>query len=282
MLQYYEPAILGFTGNFSLIMRSADLRAGLTRVVEPGRTSTDRSARGIAIGWWLLFPASLVLTILLLATWHAGRESAQLEGQRLSAEIDLLTQKITSNQMELQRQKKKTGELEQALKSSGKTPNLGLLNQLHQQLLLAQAEANQYRSIIQREQQRSNDNQLLVEALSVPGARLLPMKISDVGGNCKAYALFAQNGRLLFIASQLPKLPESKQFQLWVLRRQEPKVVSAGVFRADENRHALMTFDDPSALTDMAQLVVTEEPAGGSSEPTGAKLLEAGTPEKSE
>ncbi len=234
------------------------------------------------MGWRHLVPAAAVLTILLVATWHAGRESGQLDGQRLSADMDLLTQKIASNQVALDQQRKKTAELEKALQSAGKTPNLGLLTQLQQQLLQAQAEANQYKTIIQLERQRSTDNQLLIEALSVPGARLLPMKISEAGGDCKAYALLAENGRLLLIASGLPKLPEHRQFQLWVVRKQDPKVVSAGVFSGDENRHALMTFDDPSALTDMVQLEVTEEPEGGSSEPGGPSVLETTASEKPE
>jgi anti-sigma-K factor RskA len=234
------------------------------------------------MGWRHLVAGAAVLTVLLVATWHAGRESGQLDGQRLSAEMDLLTQEIASNQVALADQRKKTTQLEQALKSGGKTPNLVLVSQLHQQLLQAQAEANQYKTIIQRERQRSTDNQLLIEALSVPGARLLPLKISEAGGDCKAYALLAENGRLLLIASGLPKLPEGKQFQLWLLRTEEPKVVSAGVFSGDENRHALMTFDDPSALADVAKLEITEEPEGGSSEPNGTKILETTPSEKPE
>jgi len=264
-------------------MRSADLRAGLTRVVElGGRTFAFRSAQGIAIGWRLLLPAALVLTVLLVFTWRAGLESGQLEGQRLSAQIDLLTQRIASNQLELERQRKKTSELERALKASGKNANFGLLTQLHQQLSQALAEANQYRTIIQREQQKSTDNQVLINALSAAGARLMPMKGADAAVDSNVYALLAENGRLLLIASRLPKLADGRQFQLWVLRRQEPKVVSAGVFSADGNSRALMNFDDPSLLADLALLVVTDEPQGGSSEPTGAKLLEAGITDKSE
>jgi hypothetical protein len=255
-------------------MRSADLKAGLTRVVALGeRTFAFHSAEGIAIGWRLLFPSAIVLTVLLVATWHAGQGSGQLDGQRLSGEIDLLTQKIASNQLELARQQKKINELEQALKASGKNVNLPLLAQLRAQLLQAQAEANQYKTIIQRERQKSTDNQLLIDVLSTSGAHLLAMKGSEAAADSTAYALLAENGRLLLIASRLPKLAEGRQFQLWLLRKQEPKVVSAGVFSADENSRALMDFDDRSVLSELALLEVTDEPQGGSSEPTGVKLL---------
>ena len=234
------------------------------------------------MGWRLLFPIAAVLTVLLVATWHAGRESGQLDGQRLSAELDVLTQKAASNQLALNEQRRKTSALEKALNSAGKSPNLGLVTQLHQQLLQAQAEANQYKTILQREGQKSTDDQLLVEVLSGPGAHLLTMKAAEGAGECNAYALFRDNGKLLFVASHLPKLAQGREFQLWVLRKQEPKIVSAGLFSADENRRALMTFDDPSLMLDLAQLTVTDEPDGGSSEPTGVKLLETASTEKSE
>lgn len=264
-------------------MRSADLRARLTRVVELGeRTFAFHPAEGTASGWRLALPAAVAITVLLVATWHAGRESGELDGQRVSAQMDVLTQKIASNQLELERQRKRTSDLERALSSSGKNANLGLLAQLHQQLLLAQAEANQYRSIIQRERQQSADNDRLVDALSIPGTHLLPMKGTETAADSTAYALLVANGRLLLVASGLPKLADGRQFQLWVLRRQDPKVVSAGVFSADEDSRALMKFEDPSLLSDLALLEVTDEPQGGSSEPTGAKLLETGISEKSE
>ncbi len=196
--------------------------------------------------------------------------------------MELLTQKIASQQMDLERQRKRTTGLEHALASSGKNANLGVLAQLHHQLLQAQAEANQYRTIIQRERQQSTDNQRLVDALSNTGAHLLPMKGTDTAVDSMVYALLVENGRLLLVASRLPKLADGRQFQLWVLRRQDPKVVSAGVFSADANSRALMNFDDSSVLSDWAALEVTEEPQGGSSEPTGAKLLEAGISDKSE
>ncbi len=38
-----------------------------------------------------------------------------------------------------------------------------------------------------------------------------------------------------------------------------------------------MSFDDASVLSDIALIEVTDEPEGGSSAPTGTKLLEAGS-----
>ena len=264
-------------------MRSADLKAGLNRVAAlGGQTLAHRSAEGIGIGWRWLLPSALVLTTLLIATWHAGRQSAQLDSQRLSAQMDLLTQQTTSNKLALERQRNKTSELEQALKSSGKNANLGRLTQLHQQLLLAQAEANQYKSIIRREQQNSIDDRHFVDALSAPGAHLLAMKGMDAAAKATAYALLDDSGKLMLIACHLPKLADDRQFQLWIVRKQDPKTISAGTFSADESSRALINFDDPSVPLQPSLLVITEEPQGGSSEPTGTKLLETSVSERAE
>ena len=263
-------------------MRSADLRARLVRVVDHGERSPEaRPVEGdVARSWRFLIPVAMVLAGVVVATWHAGHESGQFEGQRLSAQINLLTQQIAPTQLDLDRQKKRTSELEAALKASGKNPELGLLHQLRQQLSLAQAEANQYKSIIAREQELSAENQRVIDALSTSGARLFPMKVSDAAADSTVYALLVENARLLIIASKLPKLAGGKQFQLWVVRKQDPKVVSAGVFSADGNRRAMMNFDEGSVLSEVALLEVTEEPEGGSSEPTGAKLMEIGVSER--
>lgn len=264
-------------------MRSADLRAGLTRVVELSeKTFTVRSFGGMVNGWRLLFPAALVLTVLLVATWHAGRGSGQLEAQHVSGELDLLTQKLASTQLALETQVKRTAELEQALQSSGNHVNLALVKQLRQQLLQSQATANQYKTIIDRGRQQSADNQRLVDALSKPGVHVLPFKSAEASADAAAYAFLIENSRLVLTASGLPKLTEDRQFQLWVVRKQDPKFVSAGVFSADENNRALIDFDAGSVLTGLSLLEITEEPQGGSSEPTGPKLLETASVEKSE
>jgi anti-sigma-K factor RskA len=101
------------------------------------------------------------------------------------------------------------------------------------------------------------------------------MKGSEQASDSTAYALIVEKTRLVFIGSKLPKLNEGKQFQLWLVRRQDPKVVSAGVFSPNDDSRALVNFDDQSVLTELASLVVTDEPEGGSAEPTGTHLLEA-------
>jgi hypothetical protein len=152
---------------------------------------------------------------------------------------------------------------------------------LRKQLLQTQAEANQYKEVIQVEQQALAHNTQLLDALSSPGAHLLPMKGSEAAEDSTAYALIVESSRMVFLASNLPDPPAGKQYQLWLLRRQDPKLVSAGVFSPDDKKRVVMNFDTPSVLSDIAELEVTEEPSGGSEAPSGNKLL-TGVLEKSD
>ncbi len=52
---------------------------------------------------------------------------------------------------------------------------------MRQQLLQAEAQANQYKAILEREKEASIDNSRLVRALASPGAHLLPMKGLESG-----------------------------------------------------------------------------------------------------
>src|SRR5579875_1077264 len=197
-------------------MRPAEVRMRFFRFAESGRTTYPlRSVQStMAAALRLLIPAAAIVTVLLIVSWRAGHEAGELEGQPLSAEITVLGQRVASAQLELNREKKRTAELENALKSSGKSSSLDQVLQLKQQLLQAQAEANQYKSITQREQRTSNDGDYLIEALSNPGARLFPMKGSEAAADSTAYALIVEKTRLMFIGSKLPKLADGRQFQL--------------------------------------------------------------------
>jgi len=79
---------------------------------------------------------------------------------------------------------------------------------------------------------------------------------------------------LIFVAANLPKLAEGRQFQLWLVRKDDPKIVSAGIFNPDDNQATVMSFDEGSVLSGISELEVTEEREGGNSTPTGTKLFE--------
>jgi hypothetical protein len=224
----------------------------------------------------LLTAGALTLASLFFATWQAGKMSGELEQQRLRLDLTGLKQKVARNELQLQQQKQQTEELRRALSKAGHIDAITLLANVRKQLLQSQAEANQYKQVIELEHQALKSNTELLDALSSPGAHLLPLKGADVAADSTAYALIVESSRILFVASNLPKPPAGKQYQLWVMRRQEPKLVSAGVFTPDDDKRAVMDFlaaAIPSVLSDISALEVTQEPSGGSEVPTGSKLF---------
>jgi len=168
-------------------------------------------------------------------------------------------------------------EAEKSLQAAGQGAHTDEQSQTQRQLLELEAEVSQYKTIVDRQQRSLADNLRLLKALSAPRAHLFTMKGSEIASDCTAYSLLVVKSRVVLVASNLPKLAENKQFQFWLLRNKEPKIVSAGVFSPDDENHAVVDFEDPSVLTDISIFEVTDEPRGGSSEPTGVKLLTAST-----
>ncbi len=231
--------------------------------------------------WFLLTAGSVSLGLLFYASWHAGKVSGELEDERVGLELNRLKQKVAATQLELEQEKQETENLNRALSKSGRSDSVALTGRLRQQLLESQAEANQYKEVIGLEQRALAANTKLLDALSERGAHLLPMRGTEAAADSTAYALIVESSRMLFVASNLPKPSEGKQYQLWLLRRQEPKLVSAGVFTPDDANRAIMDFGASSVLSDIAELEVTEEPTGGSEAPSGNKLM-AGVAEKTD
>ena len=92
--------------------------------------------------------------------------------------------------------------------------------------------------------------------------------------NAVAYVLLIEKSRLVFVGSNLPKPSADHQFQLWLHRKEEPKVVSAGVFAPDNKNHAVVEYAEASLLSEISFVAITEEPTGGSSAPTAARLFD--------
>ncbi|MBI3664331.1 MAG: hypothetical protein HY234_14945 [Acidobacteria bacterium] len=119
------------------------------------------------------------------------------------------------------------------------------------------------------------------------GARNLHITdVYDVDGKGKTRQLFGRvfytkEKSLIFYAFDLqnPQITPAKQsFQAWGYKESAKQVArSLGIFYLDDknqNRWALK-FDDPAVLAEIDAVFVTVEPPGGSSKPTGQKLLYA-------
>jgi anti-sigma-K factor RskA len=73
------------------------------------------------------------------------------------------------------------------------------------------------------------------------------------------------------VVQNLPQLPESEAYQLWLIKDGER--TSGGLFNVDEDGYRAMWVGSPDPLDSYQNFGVTIEPAAGSPSPTGNKVL---------
>jgi hypothetical protein len=74
----------------------------------------------------------------------------------------------------------------------------------------------------------------------------------------------------------LPVNPTNKSYQLWIIRSDQPKPESAGVFDAGANGSATITVQNLPVSTEIKALAVTLEPRGGVDQPTNTNFYVMG------
>ncbi len=89
----------------------------------------------------------------------------------------------------------------------------------------------------------------------------------------EARAVWSRAGGLVFMANNLPRLPQHKCYQLWVLRSTAPSVVSAGLVSRDAGGRGLLISNPGTELDQVTGFAITDEPRGGSIVARGRKLL---------
>jgi len=91
------------------------------------------------------------------------------------------------------------------------------------------------------------------------------------GQQAKGRVIVSPGEGVVFIGAGMPSLDAGKTFELWILAK-EGNYVSAGSFRAKSDSSAI--FVRAGQMEDAAGVEVTIEPSGGSSQPTGAPVVE--------
>jgi hypothetical protein len=107
----------------------------------------------------------------------------------------------------------------------------------------------------------------------LPGGQILPLAGTGVPA-AKARLFVIDGGRSAELAiDRLPPLREGRVYQLWFAEPGEP-IRTGGAFRVDPRGDAVARVTISAPLERMRAVAVTEEPAPGSSEPTGPHLLD--------
>lgn len=259
---------------------SADFRARLVRIAELSKKVLvfPRSAPSHAHGkflstWGWMAVAAAVVLMLISGAWFAGHESASIQAQRLSAQLNQLSTLAADRQVLLDEATRRETAFEGQLKSAGDTDALRKREDMRREILALEAEVNEYKSLLGRQKDADNENARILDVLTHPGVRVVQLKGTEAAKDSAAYAFIAEASRVVFFAANLPDLPKDKQFQLWFLRSQDPKVVNAGTFVPDDQARAMVEFTDPTEVSSLTGIAVTDEPKGGSTEPTGTKLM---------
>ena len=109
---------------------------------------------------------------------------------------------------------------------------------------------------------------------SLVGPDVQTVTVSGSGPSPSArYFLDRRAGRIVIAANSLPPAASGRTYQLWGIQTGRPPV-SLGTFNTDSSGRALRTLPIPAGLR-IAVTAVTDEPSGGSAQPTTTPFLAA-------
>ncbi len=80
-----------------------------------------------------------------------------------------------------------------------------------------------------------------------------------------------ENGNAILVVEGMPQLPADRQYQLWLI--QDDQRTSGGVFTVKQNGYGVLQVQHPKPLRLYDSFGVTIEPAGGSPQPSGQRVL---------
>jgi anti-sigma-K factor RskA len=214
-----------------------------------------------------------VVLLVGAGSWFAGSQYDRLNSQQIVSMLVDAQRSETTLRAELTRRDTQLMEMKKTLEAvQGKRTAAQMDGQQHQ-ILRQQAELNDYQTSIERDKRAIAQNELVLNALSEPKAQFLTLVTADQQSDAVAYALILDKHKLLLVASRLLKAPPGREYQLWLTRGDDPKIVSAGTLDPDDSNRAITEFADSELVSLVSDLTVTEEPAGGSKGPTGPKVF---------
>jgi anti-sigma-K factor RskA len=138
-----------------------------------------------------------------------------------------------------------------------------------QRLSVARAELRDSTTALQR---RLADQQAILDGLTGPGVRVIDAAAASAKQPYARMFWDQPTNRWTFVAYNLPAAAPGHTYQLWLVTRDQKKV-SAGTFEPQPNGSALVRATYALAPDSLAAIAVTNEPAGGSAQPTTTPFL---------
>lgn len=121
------------------------------------------------------------------------------------------------------------------------------------------------------QQQRANYEKAM-SILDSPGTHMMQVKPSDEKMPMLQAYVHEKMG-VVIAANGVPMPAHGREYQLWMVPKSGKGVpMSAGVYMPDANGNVLTVAPPAPNMGDIAALAVTEEPMGGSSQPTSTPM----------
>jgi anti-sigma-K factor RskA len=117
-----------------------------------------------------------------------------------------------------------------------------------------------------------------MSALASRDTRTIALSGQQVSPSASAKVfLEPQQRRAVVFFYNLPANAADKSYQLWILRGDQPKPQSAGVFDVTKDGAASISIENLPLATEIKGLAVTLEPKGGVAQPTNTNFFVAGS-----
>jgi len=116
------------------------------------------------------------------------------------------------------------------------------------------------------------DRQALLDAMTGPGVQVIEAGATNARQPMAKMFWDQPTDQWTFVAHNLPHPAPNRTYQLWLITRAQRKI-SAGVFATNASGDALVIAHYALARDALAAIAVTDEPAGGSPQPTSTPVL---------
>ncbi len=123
---------------------------------------------------------------------------------------------------------------------------------------------------------RDHDDKLASEmaALASPETKTIALAGQQASPSASARVyLEPSRRRAIVFFRNLPTNAKDKSYQLWIIRADQPKPQSAGVFDVANSGNATIVIENLPVETEMKALAVTLEPKGGVEQPTNSNFF---------
>ncbi len=112
--------------------------------------------------------------------------------------------------------------------------------------------------------------QVALAMLAYPGTQSLPINQNGITGSM---LLDKDRNVVVLVVWNLPPLKSDQTYQLWFIDRQDQRTSAAIFTPAADLPFTTVSIIAPQSLSNFSGLGLTVEPAGGSTQPTGARLF---------